>query len=158
MRSLKLASFLLLAGTVTMACSSDGSDGGDGDGDGGGVGAAPGTGGSMSGTGGGTTGTGSVAGDGDGDGTGGMTANSACTNTVVATGTPAMIDDFESEEGFPNFPDDSDGRVGTWEHESWNPAEPNGERIFADPELVDGAMHFSCDGGDDEDMVWHPLD
>ncbi len=161
MRSLKLASFLLLAGTVTMACSSDGGDGGDGDSDGGGVGAAPGAtgGGTPGATGGGTpAGTGSVAGDGDGDGTGGTTASSACTNTVVATGMPAMIDDFESE-GFPNFPDDSDGRVGTWEHESWNPA--GGDRLFQNPVLGEDGdnhfMHFSCSGGVDEpwcDTAW----
>lgn len=145
MRSFQLASFLLLAGTVTMACSSTEDPGGDGDGDSG-VGAAPATGGSAS-TGGGTPGTGSMTGDGDGDGTGGTASNSACTNTVVATGMPTMIDDFESE-GFPNFPDDADGRVGTWEHEYWNPE--GGDRLFQDPVLVEGAMNFKCEGGVDE--------
>lgn len=148
MRSLKLATLLLLAGSVSFACSSEeGDDGGPS------LGASPGTGGSDAGSGGSDAGSGGTTG-GDGDGDGG-TQHPGCTNTVTASGTPTMIDNFD-HGSFPNFVDDSDGRVGTWEHEYWNPE--GGDRLFQQPEHVQmgmggaapGHMRFACDGSVDE--------
>ena len=113
MRSLKLATFLLLAGSISFACGNDETDdddggGGSGGSGSGGVGAAP-SGGSGTGAGNGMGGNGAGA----GEGTGG--SHKDCMDVKTATGVPAMIDDFEHGLSW-NFADDSDDRIGTWEH------------------------------------------
>jgi hypothetical protein len=136
MRSLKLASLFLVSGSISMsvACSSDSGSGDDGDDS---VGAQPAGDGDVVGDGDVSTGgTGGGTGDGDTGGTGGDTvAGGACLSTATATGTPALIDDFEDGD---NLPLESDGRVGQWAHGHW--ITPAGQ----DPDFTGGYLTAAC--------------
>lgn len=132
MRSLKLASLVLLSGSVFtgIACSGSSDEpAGDGDGDTG-VGA-------MSGDG-DTPTTGGVPGDGDGSGgvPGDGDGDSACLSTAAATaGGEPMIDDFE--DGTAEILE-NDGRVGAWAHGHW--ITPAGQ----DPVFDGGFLTAEC--------------
>ncbi len=130
MRSIQLASILLLAGTFTFACSSDDAvtPGGTGGGNstfGSGSSTGSGSTGNMGGgngvgasNGSGATGAGASTGSGSTGNTG--SGHPGCDTTKVATGTPTMIDDFNHNTYVgenPVFSEDSDGRTGSWEHE-----------------------------------------
>jgi len=83
-----------------------------------GVGTSPGVAPGAATTGGTTTGTttgGTTTGT-SGSGTGSVGASLGCDTLVVATGAPAVIDDFDHGSSW-GFSDNSDGRTGTWEHE-----------------------------------------
>src|SRR5690606_13348108 len=135
MREIKLTSLVFLAGLAIAACSSsdDGDDEATGTG-GSGVGAMPGTGGGTTdpGTGGGTTDPGS----------GGSTSASTCEGNVVkATGSPALIDDFEGDpaDGLP----ENDGRAGEWHFGSY--ADTSGPLAVRDEEDGNNFMRFSME-------------
>jgi len=140
MRSVKLATLLLLAGSLSFACNSDDGDGGDSSvsgGDGDGDGTSTGT---TTGTSTGTT-TGSTTGTTTGD-----TMAGGCDNVVASTGVPALIDDFDHGASW-NFSDDSDGRVGTWEHEY--AVDAAGGRQLTDLECGDSCDNAGMGGGGD---------
>lgn len=132
MRFSNIATLLLLAGSFTIACNSD-----DGEGEGvdGGTTTSGGTTTGGTTTGGTTTGDTTSGGTTTGDTTSGGSGSSAdceASETSTAGGNP-LIDDFDHGQSW-NLSDDSDGRVGTWEHEYWDFTGATTDRLFSEPE------------------------
>lgn len=146
MRELKITSLVFLAGLAIAACSS--SDGGDDDNNtgagGSGVGNMPGAGGDTTGSTGGSN-----------TGTGGGSSASACEGEVVtATGTPALIDDFEGDpaDGLP----ENDSRAGEWHFGSYT--DTAGPLAVFDDDGGNKYMRFSMENAGLEVTAWDSAD